>query len=75
MFTNMNVIRGAFKFKINLIDLDSNSQIDCSKLKDYESIGSYCWSLQSTSNEPVILVPGKASRLVDDWEKKKGTQI
>jgi hypothetical protein len=40
------------------------SRIDCSSLKDFKQVGSYNWSFKSGPNKAIMLIPGKASRLV-----------
>lgn len=40
------------------------TDVDCSSLKNFKTIGSYNWPLQSTQEKPIVLVPGRASHLV-----------
>ena len=47
---------------INLGELKA-SKTDCTSLQDYNVIGSYNWSLDSTPVKPTILVPGKPDEL------------
>ena len=42
------------------------SNIDCGSLKDFKQVGSYNWSFKSGPNKAIMLVPGKASRLVSN---------
>ena len=46
------------------------THVDCSSLKNFKSVGSYNWSLQSTPENPIMIIPGKSSQLVKNLDTK-----
>ncbi len=69
LFNNLN--REQVVLVIKNADLNQDCTEDCSILKNFETVGSYNWSPESTKTKPIIVIPGKSNQLVNDLRPKK----
>ena len=71
--TNLNWLFKDTKEQIKTIKQLSlkESAVDCSSLKNFKSVGSYNWSPKSTPEQPIMVIPGEASRLVGNLDKQQ----
>jgi hypothetical protein len=64
------------ELKLNLSDLNSKSDSDCTFLKNFQIVGSYSWCPNSSTKEkPVIIVPGKPSYLKNTLKLERLSRI